>query len=280
MATVWDLQHRTHPWFPEVSAMGEWDGREVGFAAYLRRASIVITGTQLGAQQISRFYQVESERIKILPHPTPSFAIECAKLPQHQLPPELDASSKFFFYPAQYWAHKNHAGLIRAFSKFDEGSEIKVKLVFVGSDKGNRAYLESLATIFGIADRVLFLGFVERKHLVALYQHAIALIYPSFSGPENLPPLEAFAMNCPVAYADFPGAREQLGDAALYFDPASELSIIEAIRHMYSNPTLRMTLAQRGLERAKRWSSRDYVAGAIGAIEDFSSIRKAWDYVK
>jgi glycosyltransferase involved in cell wall biosynthesis len=41
------------------------------------------------------------------------------------------------------------------------------------------------------------------------------LRYPSFFGAENLPPLEAFALGCPVIAADMPGAREQLGDAAI-----------------------------------------------------------------
>ena len=34
--------------------------------------------------------------------------------------------------------------------------------------------------------------------LVALYRHAFALAYVTFFGPENLPPLEAFGLGCPV----------------------------------------------------------------------------------
>ena len=49
----------------------------------------------------------------------------------------------------------------------------------------------------GIAAHVHFLGFVDTEDLVALYQHAHALTYLSFFGPENLPPLEAFALGLP-----------------------------------------------------------------------------------
>jgi glycosyltransferase involved in cell wall biosynthesis len=36
------------------------------------------------------------------------------------------------------------------------------------------------------------LGFVSHEELSALYKNAVALVFPSFFGPDNLPPLEAF----------------------------------------------------------------------------------------
>src|SRR6266850_1812407 len=51
VATVWDLQHRTHPWFPEVSRGGRWDYRDLTWARFLRRATYVITGTEAGREQ-------------------------------------------------------------------------------------------------------------------------------------------------------------------------------------------------------------------------------------
>ena len=47
--------------------------------------------------------------------------------------------------------------------------------------------------------------------------------YPSFFDLRTSLPLEAFALGCPVAAADVYGAREQLGEAALLFDPKFEL---------------------------------------------------------
>src|SRR5262249_32513579 len=42
-ATVWDLEHRKQPYFPEVSTTGwTWDARESAFGALLPRASMVI----------------------------------------------------------------------------------------------------------------------------------------------------------------------------------------------------------------------------------------------
>ncbi|MBK9292962.1 MAG: hypothetical protein IPM57_00700 [Oligoflexia bacterium] len=74
--TIWDLEHRAQPYFPEVSANGEWDGREKHFKSAIQRASYVVTGTNVGREEISQFYGVMKDRIKILPHPTPEFALK------------------------------------------------------------------------------------------------------------------------------------------------------------------------------------------------------------
>jgi glycosyltransferase involved in cell wall biosynthesis len=167
-------------------------------------------------------------------------------------------------------------GLIRAFAEFNVGLEQEFKLVFVGSDKGNKEFLEELVAEYDLRDRVCFLGFVDREQLVSLYQNAVALVYPSFSGPENLPPLEAFALECPVVYSDFPGAREQLGDAALYFDPCSFQTILLSLRQIASDSALRTRLVQSGHERAMAWRCSDFVEGVVGAISKFKPIRDAW----
>ena len=78
--TVWDLQHRNNPWFPEVSELYEWDNRERR-GKILRRASLIYTGTQQGREEIVSYYQVPPERIKVLPFATPVFALEAAKRP-------------------------------------------------------------------------------------------------------------------------------------------------------------------------------------------------------
>ena len=112
-------------------------------------------------------------------------------------------------------------------------------LVLVGSDKGNRTFVERRAAELGISHKVLFLGFVPTEDLVGLYTNAKALVYPSFSGPENLPPLEAFALGCPATVANYRGAEEQLGDAAVLFDPMSPAAIADAIRSVVTNELLR-----------------------------------------
>ena len=60
---------------------------------------------------------------------------------------------------------------------------------------------------FGLAGAVHILGYVSDEELIALYQHAHALLYLSRFGPENLPPLEAFALGCPAIVEDVCGCK-------------------------------------------------------------------------
>ena len=62
---------------------------------------------------------------------------------------------------------------------------------------------------------------MKRPELIALYRHALALTFVSYFGPDNLPPLEAFALGCPVITSAIEGVDEQLGNAALYVNPDS-----------------------------------------------------------
>jgi glycosyltransferase involved in cell wall biosynthesis len=272
---VWDLQHRSHSWFPEVSARGQWDHRERLYQAVLQRASIVIVGTEVGKSEVILFYGVPAERIIVLPHPTPAFALNA-------VPAEIDLEKKygllrpFIFYPAQFWAHKNHVNLLHAVARLRERSDLNLQLALVGSDQGNRAHVEERIRALGLAHQVKMLGFVPQADLVHLYRSCLALTYVSFCGPENLPPLEAFALGCPVIAADIPGAREQLGEAALFVRPEDPEHIAQAIERLAGDADLRQRLIQAGLGRARRFTADDFVRGVLAALDRFEVVRRSW----
>src|SRR5262249_1050538 len=197
VCAVFDLQHRYQPFLPEVSARGYWERWDEQYRRLLGRATYVITGTRVGRREIVRFYQVPRDRILTLPHPTPAFALTAAQAPRQPRPAYL-GPGPFLFYPAQFWAHKNHVTLLEALALRRSDHKLDVQLVLVGSDHGNKAFVVERIAAMGLSDAVHVRGFVERPELVALYQHALALTYVSTCGPENLPPLEAFALGCPV----------------------------------------------------------------------------------
>ncbi len=276
MAIVWDLQHRRQPWFPEVSAAGTWRHRENFYSEFLRRASMIIAGTEAGREEIERFYQVTSDRIKILPHPTPTFALNAGPGDAEAVLKKYQLKGNYLFYPAQFWSHKNHANLLLAAAELKGKHDIDLSVVFVGSDKGNADYVRSFAAQLNPAVEVSFLGFVPVEDLVALYRGAFALAYVTFFGPENLPPLEAFALGCPVVASDVAGAREQLADAALLVDPKDPVSIATAIKTLYDDPDLRQRLIEKGRTRAERSTAMNFVRGVFHALDEFEPVRRCW----
>ena len=275
MTVVWDLQHRATPWFPEMSAEGMWDGRDSVHRWFLQRATKIITGTQVGREQLTLFFQISPENVLTLPQPTPSYVFSEPEAAPVDAIEKLGLAKPFVLYPAQFWPHKNHANLMLAIAQLKKkGTMISVALV--GSDKGNRQFVADIALREGISDQVHFLGFVERDLLVELYRRALALTYVSWCGPENLPPLEAFGLGCPVIATRIPGAEEQLGEAALLCDPSDPGSIAAAIARVHSDAELRARLIRAGHIRARRFLPADFVAGALKFLDEFSAVRRCW----
>ncbi len=277
LTVVWDLQHRLQPYFPEVSAAGEWDTRELAYVWFLQRASVIIAGTLAGRDEIERFYQVPIERIRILPHPTPRFALNAPEKKLEGIPKKYGIPEHgFLLYPAQFWAHKNHVNLLLAIGELRDKHGLTVHLVLVGSDKGNLAHVQQRTRERGLSPQVHFLGFVPQDELVWLYRHALALVYVTLCGPENMPPLEAFALGCLVVASRVAGAEEQLGNAALLVDPKSPGHIAAAIKSIHDDAELRNLLTQRGRERALKWRGQDFVRGVFSILDEFEPIRRCW----
>jgi glycosyltransferase involved in cell wall biosynthesis len=271
---VWDLEHRCQPYFPELSANGQWEERHHRYKSTLPRATVVVTGTQIGKRQIERFYGVSPDRIAIIPHPTPSDALILgAKLPVGTRP---NRSEPVLLYPAQFWPHKNHVGLLRALRLLKDVHGLRPRLLLTGSDKGNRMHVERIAAELGVWEQVSILGFVPRDRLLQLYTEASALVYPSAFGPENLPPLEAFALGCPVAASRIPGSEEQLGDAAVFFEPHDHRGMADALRAVLIDSSLRAALIERGRSRAKRWTRTDVADAILGYLDGFEVVRSLW----
>jgi glycosyltransferase involved in cell wall biosynthesis len=275
MVVVWDLQHRLQPWFPEVSASGNWQHRDNLYTAVLGRAAAIIVGTEVGKLEVERFFRVDPSRILIMPHPTPRVVgtgVETT-LPVRQ---KYGISGDYLFYPAQFWAHKNHVNLLMALDLLKSRFGRPLDVVLVGADHGNLGHVKATADRLGLADRVHFLGFIPREDLIELYRQAFALAYVTFFGPENLPPLEAFALGCPVIASEVSGAREQLQDAALFVDPTSPEEIAQAVLRLAREDGLRQNLIDAGGKIAQARTPQGFVADALAFLDRFEAVRRCW----
>ncbi len=275
--TVLDLAHRQHPFFPEVSIFGwDWESRESHYRRVLPRAARIFVGTQTGKEQIVHCYGVNPANVIVNPFPTPIFARpEPAQDDEVIVRYGLDPG--FLFYPAQFWPHKNHVNLLLALKHLETEHGLQPDLVLTGSDQGNLAHVRRVAEELGLQQRVHFLGFVSNSDLAALYRRAAALVFPSLFGPDNLPPLEAFSLGCPVLVARIEGVEEQLGSvAAGFFDPTRPEDIAAVIARVLGNSNYRAGLIINGRELAARRTPEAYVKVVLRALDEFEPWRRNW----
>jgi glycosyltransferase involved in cell wall biosynthesis len=270
VCTIWDLAHLEQPWFPELSADGEWERRQHYFQRYLPKATRIIVPNEALTDLLLGWFPIGRQRVIEDPFPTPDFTLDAGQgdpgvLERHGL-----ERGRYLFYPAQFWPHKNHYAAFQALSRLP-GYELALS----GSDKGWLDHVKRLAGELGVADRVKYLGFVSQDELVALYRNAHCLLYLSWFGPENLPPLEALALGCPVVCADVPGMSIQLGDAALFAPPTDFDVIADRVRQLEED-SVRALLQQEGLRLAESRTAERYVEPVLAFLDEFEPVQRTW----
>lgn len=255
LVSIHDLMHRYERRFPESSAGWEYFSRERNLANICRWAKGVLVDSETGRRHLLESYNIAEERLHVLPYVAPKYMLAAKSRPDFDTRYPLPA--KFLFYPAQFWEHKNHKGLIEAMG-FLKVEIPDLKLVLAGSPKNAHEKVVELVHSHNLADDVIFLGYVPDDDMPELYRRARALVMPTFYGPTNIPPLEAFVAGCPVAISGIYGMPEQVGDAALLFNPESSEEIAGCIRKLWFDDALCARLIERGKKRAEAWGREQF----------------------
>lgn len=278
ITTIWDLSHRYVPHFPELTSGGNREYRENHFQKLTLNSDFMIVGTERGRYELSLYYGVDPERTWKIPHPTPYDAVDYAKKLASENRAAEKIADRYFIYPSQFWAHKNHITLVKAWKILLENNPEFPKLIFTGSNQGNQKHVMQMVKDNGLENSVVVTGFLEREELLAKVASSISVLFPCLFGPENLPPLEAGAMGCPTILADVPGFREQMGDAAAYVhDPMDPEEWASTIESFVSSPGLRNELGEKARIRALDFTSQDFVAELDRYLVSFSRSRALWD---
>ena len=223
-----------------------------------------------------KFYNISEERIRIIPFAVGNDFVEQQDEKDEDLFVDNKVIDKFLFYPANFWPHKNHICVLLALSILKKKYGVEFETIFTGSDHGNYEYIKTMVKGLGLESAVHYSGFVPNKILYSLYKKAFALVYPSFFGPNNVPPLEAMALGCPVICSDADGMKEQLGDAALFFDPRREDQLAERIYQLHSNTAEQIRLVEAGKKCISGWTQNDYLEAILDIVDDFEPYRRCW----
>jgi glycosyltransferase involved in cell wall biosynthesis len=122
-------------------------------------------------------------------------------------------------------------------------------LVLVGGHNG-RVFANEVAA--AEAPGLLRAGRLDDAALRALYEGALALVFPSVYEGFGLPPLEAMALGCPVLTTRCASLPEVCGDAALYADAPDAPALAMALQRLLADAGLRDRLRAAGLAHTAR----------------------------
>lgn len=263
LTTVYDLMHRYEKRFSEVSTYGRYLRREQHYRDICRWSKGILVDSNVGKQQLIESYNVQPDKVHVLPFISPKYILQSQKT--EDFDSRYDLPGKFLFYPSQFWSHKNHKRLIEAIAMLKKELP-DIKMVFVGAKKNGYNAAYNLVNDLRLHDSVFFLGYVPDEDIAEIYKRARALIMPTFFGPTNIPPLEAFAVNCPVAVSKIYGMPEQVADAALLFNPNSTDEIASSIRRLWTDDELCKTLVEKGQQRFSSWGIKQFTEKLLSII--------------
>ncbi len=285
IVTVWDLDHRDFPEFPEKYADRVFERRENVHQVTLIRALAVIANSASGARRIAELYHVDPRRIVVLPF-LPSLTVRrhaagdrrvtgAMVRRKHELP------GKYLFYPAYFSYHKNHLYILDALIELERRHGIVLHAVFCGGgDPGDQTIVELQTQALGLTERVHFLGLVDDDEVPPLYEEALCMVMPTYCGPTNIPPLEAVTLGCPVIYSDLPGCREQMGEAALYCDLASPASLADLLATVLQDPAQTDRLRAAAAKLAAEIAQIDYAQLLTPVFGKYEYIQRRWTWPK
>jgi glycosyltransferase involved in cell wall biosynthesis len=267
LAAIHDLMHQYESQFPEAAGFGRHHYRQTYMTNICNHVTGILVDSRVGKQQVLESYGPDPTRVFVLPYVPPSYIFESS------VPKDFDAKyrlpAKFLFYPAEFWPHKNHIRLVNAVAQA-RAQNSEVRLVLSGGSRKEQLRVCAHVAKLGMQNHVLFVGYLPEADIPEFYRRARALIFPTFFGPTNIPPLEAFALGCPVGVSRIYGIPEQVGDAALLFDPRSEQEITDCILQLWQNDELCCLLSARGLQRSRLWGPTQFRNTLQAVIEQLT----------
>lgn len=274
IVTVWDLCHRDFPEFPEVSSNFEFDRRENFFhGGALTKAIAVVVDSELGKQNMIERYGVDPSRVKVLKFLPRLSSFDNTVL---DVKAKYGIQNNYIFYPAQFWAHKNHIYIIKALQLLKSNYNLVIDVVFSGKDYGNLNYILEQAKLLGVAEQVHYIGFVDDAEIPSLYKNSMALVMPTYFGPTNIPPLEAFSYGIPVCYSDLPGLRDQVSGAAFLMDLTEPDCLAKILSELHATPEVADKLLVAAKQLLASWTDQDFVKAVADIFAEFSIRRSCW----
>ncbi len=210
-----------------------------------RRAEMPVTVSEFSRQEIGKYYGADIARMPVCheggDHIT-AVAADPAVLTRLDL-----VGRKFFLGVGVDSANKNIARVVEAFHQAGLKDTV---LVLTGAKDpkvfGQIRHIQS--------DDVRMVGFIPDTELRTLYEHALALVFPSFYEGFGLPPLEAMTCGCPVIISEQPALIEVCGDVALRCRADDAAQISRHMQALHADSGLRARLSAAGKQRAARFT--------------------------
>lgn len=208
--------------------------------ALAKRAKSIITISTFSQGELSRFLSIPKSRLNVVSAGADHFnalSADRSVLDKNSLEP-----GRFLLAVGSQNYHKNLLIVLHLAASMLDMQFVIVGMRFAKVFAGTSVPTET--------ENVKRLASVSDSQLKSLYENAAAFIFPSRYEGFGLPVLEAMSSGCPVISSNAASLPEVAGEAALYFDPSSDVQLRAQVMSLLTNSSLRGKMVDQGYRRA------------------------------
>lgn len=255
VTVIHDLQHKKQPQNFKLLERWAWNAT---VRASARRSSLLIAVSKQSRNDTIEAYRLAADRVYVIGHGVEP-ALFGIRQSSKDRRPLLDASGvprePFLLAVSTVHRHKNWERLLDAYQALAADGRPE-HLVICGLPGTAWRDVRKRLQRPPLQGRVHLLGWQPREVVIALFQYAEALVFPSTFEGFGMPVAEALAAGLPAACSDIPPLREIASGAAQFFDPFSTEDILRTLAELPANPDLRRKNAAAGKRKARKFTWR------------------------
>lgn len=239
-------------------------------------ADKIIAISKQTKEDLIRFYNVPSEKIEICYQScNPAFGVAVSTDTKQRIQQHYQLPEKYFLYVGSVIERKNLLNICKAIKLL--GNEMDIPLVVIGNGSAYKQQVKEYVQLNGLSDRVLFLSdqptakfsptFQSAEDFPAIYQQAVAMIYPSVFEGFGIPVLEALWSRIPVITSNVSCLPEAGGEGAFYVDPSKPEEIAQQMKLILSDPILVQQQVEKGWLHAQKFTNSNTAAEVMKVYE-------------
>ncbi len=240
-----------------------------------KTADAIIAISKQTKDDLINFYKVPANKIFIcyqtcnpIFQQTISAADKAIVKSRYRLP------DNYFLFVSSIAPRKNLIAICKALALLKD--KIDIPLVIIGNGKKQKEEARQFMQANGIVNRLIILNempiskepaFTTAADFPAIYQQALALVYPSIFEGFGAPLLEALWSGLPVISSNTSSLPEVAGEAALYFSPADYELLA---KHMYTIATdknIAMELREKGFIQVQKFTTQKYADSIMNVYQ-------------
>jgi glycosyltransferase involved in cell wall biosynthesis len=273
VVTIHDLIHER---FPEQYSFVDVRIYRKKFRYACNHADKIIAISEQTKKDIIEFYKIPESKIKVCYQSCNSgFMDIISETDRINIKELYNLPKEYFLYVGSIIERKNLLNICKAV--FLLRNELNIPLVVIGDGGSYKEKVKDYIRQNGLTDKIIFLSETETakglgsfqtgEDFPAIYQSAIAMIYPSFFEGFGIPVLEALWSKLPVITSNVSCLPEAGGDGAYYINPASAEEIAAGMKKIYSDKTFAASMIEKGWQHAQKFTPQKHAEAVMNVYK-------------